>query len=71
MYELLNLGDRIDTLKAQHMLTEIWKAYHADFPVLGSKLGIWICDYSILHHLPPPANANSELLKSVYSLKEF
>ncbi len=71
VFELLNLGSRLDVKKTQYTLTELWKAYADIFPSLSTKLPMWICDYSLLHRLPPPENAPGGMLRSVMSLKEF
>ncbi len=71
VYELINLGDRLDVCQSQRLLTELWKRYHDRFPELSTNLSAWICDFSLLHRLPPPVNGSSELAKKVTALKEF
>ncbi len=71
IFELINLGAQSDVQESQRMLTELWKHYHEAFPALVGKLSRWICDFSLIHRLPPPANADSELVKNEAVLKEF
>jgi hypothetical protein len=71
VFELINIGDAIEPKRAQYLLTEIWNVYHEKFPALEGKLSAWICDYSLIHRLSPPENADSRIVKSESSLKEF
>lgn len=71
VYELINLGDKQDTLIAQNTLTRLWNRYHSEFIELGSKLSAWICDFSLLHRLPPPKDISGDIIKRALSLKEF
>lgn len=71
VYERINLGDRIDVRESQRILTDLWYAYHKEFPSLAGKLSEWICDFSLLHRLPPPENADEKLVSRVPTLKEF
>ena len=71
IYELINLGGGIDVKESQKILVCLWKEYHKSFPALSSKLADWICDFSLLHRLPPPIVGGSELASRVMSLKEF
>ncbi len=54
IYEIINLGDLIDTQKALNSLIEIWYHYRNIYPQLNNALGEWICDYSLLNRLPIP-----------------
>ncbi len=74
VYELINLSDRIDPKKLQATLCGIWTRYRELYHQLDSYLPEWICDHSLIHHLPPPAVCTGELLPAVMShctLKEF
>ena len=71
VYELLNLGNTLDVKESQTILTALWNAYHKEFPAIAGKLADWICDFSLIHRLPPPANGSVALAKQVLSLKEF
>lgn len=71
IYELLNLGDRLNVEESQTILTDLWNKYHDEFPAISSKLADWICDFSLLHKLPSPKNADSRIVQKVFSLKEF
>lgn len=52
IFELINLGNTIDTKKSLDILIGLWSNYKDDFPQLNSTLGEWICDYSLIHNLP-------------------
>ena len=71
IYERINLGALTDVKESQKILTELWYAYHEEFPALSSKLSEWICDFSLVHRLPPPEAADERLVRRVPSLKEF
>lgn len=70
IYETINLGDISDVKEGQDLLCEIHKHYRKSYPKLDRLLGDWICDYSILHQLPPPTNAHPALADAS-TLKEF
>ena len=71
IFELLNLGNRADVRKTQYLLMALWNEYHSEFPSITTKLSDWICDFSLLHKLPPPMNISSDIIKKTISLKEF
>ncbi len=71
IYESINLGNRCDTAVTQRLLTDIWNHYHEEYPAISAKLSAWICDYSMIHHLPPAENAGAEIVKYESALKEF
>ncbi len=52
IYEIINLGDMIDTERACTSLIGIWVHYREEYPQLRSALGEWICDYSLLNGIP-------------------
>lgn len=52
IFELINLGNTIDTRKSLDLLIGLWQHYHEAFPQLNSTLAEWICDYSLIHNLP-------------------
>ncbi len=52
IYEIINLGNLIDTKKALQSLIEIWHHYRNIYPALNKALGEWICDYSLLNAIP-------------------
>ncbi len=71
IYERINLGVWADVQESQTILTRLWYAYREEFPALSSKLAEWICDFSLVHQLPPPKEADDTLFRCVPSLKEF
>ncbi len=71
VYELINIGKAQDIISAQRMLAKLWNVYHKEYPSISGKLAVWICDFSLLHRMPPPVNIGSNIIKYVPSLKEF
>jgi hypothetical protein len=71
VYELINLGERLDPRKVQDELVGLWNAYGEKHPAITVKLADWICDYSLIHRLPPPREGRSRLIAKVIALKEF
>ncbi|MBR7097924.1 MAG: TerB N-terminal domain-containing protein [Clostridia bacterium] len=72
-YEIINLFDRIDPAEGQRLMTALWLHYRDTYRQLDSYFPEWICDYSLIHHLPPPkldARARAVLMQRC-SLKEF
>jgi len=70
-YELINLGDRVDTKASQKMLYSLWCEYGKKYPKLNKQLIEWLADYSLIHRLAPPENADVGKIAEVSSLKEF
>ncbi|MBQ9086221.1 MAG: TerB N-terminal domain-containing protein [Clostridia bacterium] len=71
VFELINLGERLDPKETQDQLVGLWNAYSEAYPGISVKLADWICDYSLIHRLPPPARGRSRLTAKVIALKEF
>lgn len=73
-YEVINLGAEISPKEGQSYLCRLWLHYRDLFHQLDQYLPEWICDYSLLHHLPPPDMLTSPQLYTAMSrcaLKEF
>lgn len=74
IYEIINTGGHDNPAWGQKQLLGLWSAYRNGFPRLDKLLGEWICDFSLIHHLPPPPNIPerlpAEALQSC-TLKEF
>ncbi len=74
VYEILNLGDALPPERGQEQLCRVWVQYRERFPQLDSYLPEWICDYSLIHHLPPPKQLRGRplaVLMQRCALKEF
>ena len=71
IYELLNLGEKLDVNETVYILAELWNEYHETFSMISNKLGTWICDFCLLHRLTPPENIKGSIVRNVTSLKEF
>lgn len=73
-YELINLSGKLDAARSQSLLSSLWIHYRATYRQLDSYLPEWICDYSLIHRLPPPSQISGALLSEVMlhcHLKEF
>lgn len=67
-FEIINLGNAIDTQKGLQILLGLWSNFADDYPQLNSTLGEWICDYSLIHRAPisfPDARISADLLSRV------
>ena len=74
IYELINLSGKVDAVQAQRFLVRLWKEYRATYAQLDAYLAEWICDYSLIHHLPSPEDTDGETLGAVMNhctLREF
>ncbi len=73
IYELINVdGDETDEVKLEHM-AKLWLAYRKEFPRLDSLIGEWLCDFCLIHQLPPPPEISeiSGEISHIVSLREF
>ena len=74
LYELINLDEaRLSPVKGQELMLRLWLSYRGTYPRLDTLLREWLCDYSLLHHLPPPVLPTDlyRVLLSGCRLKEF
>ena len=71
IFEIINLGEDYDCTLGQDILCRLHKHYRKKFPRLDRYLGDWICDYSLIHRLPPPKEEYSASLAESSTLKEF
>lgn len=73
-YELINLSGKTDARQTQEYLLRLWRDYRATYTQLDAYLAEWICDYSLIHRLPPPDVTDGETLSAILShctLREF
>ena len=70
IFEIINLADTMDVRFGQQQLCALREAFHASYPRLGHLLNEWICDYSLIHHLPPPQTDDLTAMSDC-TLKEF
>lgn len=72
-FEIINLADHGDTEEGQTILLRLWQNYRAAYPQLSGYLPEWICDYSLIHRLPPPTLSREERTEIMRycTLKEF
>ena len=73
VFEIINLAEHGDTARGQETLVRIWQNYRAAYPQLSGYLPEWICDYSLIHRLPPPVLSHGERTEIMRhcALKEF
>lgn len=71
IFEIINLSDRVDVTEGQRVLCEIWLHYREEYSRLDRHLGEWICDYSLIHRLPPPVGFCDLGIAEYSTLKEF
>jgi len=74
VYELLNLSQATDPVDTQRRLCEVWLRYRSIFRQMDGYLPDWICDFCLIHRLPPPGPECGITLSAVMShctLKEF
>ena len=72
-YEIINLSEA-DRGEGQRHLLGLWLHYRETYRQLDSYLPDWICDYSLIHHLPPPSELSPEARDALMQrcgLKEF
>lgn len=70
VFEIINLADKIDVHIGQKQLCALRAAFRGTYPRLGHLLNEWICDYSLIHRLPPPDSADLQEVADC-TLKEF
>lgn len=70
VYEIINLADTVDVRVGQQQLCALRTAFQSTYPRLGHLLSEWICDYSLIHHLPPPETNDLSTMADC-TLKEF
>ena len=74
IYEIINTAGHGNPEWGRRMLASLWRAYRSDYIRLDRLLGEWICDFSLIHHLPATpeitAGIPTDALASC-SLKEY
>lgn len=73
LYELINLGGREDPRVGQESMLRLWLSYREKYPRLDVLVREWLCDYSLLHRLSPPALPRDSFRELIAGcrLKEF
>ena len=75
LYEIINLsGTDIPPEEGLAALCAVWRGYRATYTRLDRFLGEWICDFCLIHHLPPPIEALGDEIETLVicsALKEF
>lgn len=73
LYEQINLSGKIPPVEGQQNILRLWLSYRGEHPRLDVLVRECLCDYSLLHRLPPPVLPRAlygELLSGC-RLKEF
>ncbi len=74
VYEIINTDGHDNPQWGQRQLCAVWQNYRKTYPRLDRLLGDWICDFSLLHRLPPPCRHLADVLGEALpscTLKEF
>ena len=74
IYEIINTGGHKNPAWGQRQLLNLWREYRPVYPRLDRLLGEWICDFCLIHRLPPPDDTFVHHMSSALascSLKEF
>ncbi len=73
LYEIINLDTAISPKTGQENMLRLWLGYREKHPRLDVLLREWLCDYSLIHQLPPPALPAEQFLALVTGarLREF
>lgn len=73
LYEQINLSGVIPPATGQRNILNLWRSYRGEHPRLDVLVREWLCDYSLLHGLPPPTLPREQFgeLLAGCRLKEF
>ncbi len=71
VYEIINLPEKIPPLQGLERLCDVWLAYRERFPRLDRYMGEWVCDYCLVHRLPPPLERLREILPTLVAILTF
>ncbi len=71
IYEILNLGDRMDTRLGQSQLCGLWRAYREKYPAIDRHLADWLCEYSLINRLSPPEDIDIQSIPRECVYKEY
>ena len=74
IFEILNLGNSVDTRASLDVLIALWQNYRNTYPQLMGVLGDWIYEYSLIHNLPigfPDERIDMEMISSTLLKEAF
>lgn len=74
LYELINLESVSTPEKRLDAMCSLLLGYRNEFKSLDRYVGEWICDFCLIHRLPPPVEQLGDVreeLMSVVALREF
>lgn len=70
-FELINIDGLTEPEQTREIMINIFMNYKDLLRGLAPRYVKWICDYSLIHKLPPPTSFSAELLKNAGILKEY
>lgn len=70
-FELINTDGFISPYETREIMINILEQYKDVLKGVASRYIKWICDYSLIHKLPPPTSFSLQLLKNAGALKEY
>ncbi len=73
LYEIINLDSAIDPETGRENMLRLWLNYREKHPRLDVLVREWLCDYCLIHKLPPPALPARDLTELIGGcrLREF
>ena len=73
LYEIINLDTAIDPETGRENMLRLWLHYREKHPRLDVLVREWLCDYCLIHRLPPPALPARDLTELIGGcrLREF
>lgn len=74
LYELINLNTESTPENRMNAMCDVWLAYRETCPKLDRYIGEWLCDFCLIHMLPPPLEKLEPIIEdvvSIVSLREF
>lgn len=74
VYELINLSEKVNKEYTLERLCEVWLNYGQKYEFINRYLCEWVCDFCLIHQLPPPVDKIKELYPYILKnslLKEF
>ena len=71
IYEIINLPEFISPNRGLEMLCDLWLAYREAHVKLDRAMTEWVCDYCLIHMLPPPIERLQPIMSKVLLYSSF
>lgn len=74
VYELINLSEKVNKDYTLEKLCNVWLNYGQKYEFINRYLCEWVCDFCLIHRLPPPVEKIKKLYPYILKnslLKEF